>query len=41
MKKPYIKPEMEIYEFDTEDVITTSGEDGNQTTVEINDTEED
>ena len=29
MKKMYIKPEMEIYEFDTEDVITTSGEEIN------------
>lgn len=26
MKKLYIKPEMEITEFDTEDVITTSGD---------------
>ena len=25
-KKKYIHPEMEITEFDTEDVITTSGE---------------
>ncbi len=25
MKKTYIKPEMEITEFETEDVITTSG----------------
>lgn len=35
MKKPYIKPEMDIYEFDTEDIITTSGGD------EINDDEDD
>lgn len=28
MKKPYKKPEMEITEFDTEDVITTSNPDG-------------
>lgn len=26
MEKKYITPEMEITEFDTEDVITTSGE---------------
>ena len=26
MKKPYIKPDVEIVEFDTEDVITTSNE---------------
>jgi len=33
MKKKYMKTEMEIIEFDTEDVITTSdltGEDGNE-----------
>lgn len=24
MKKKYVKPEMEIFEFDNEDVITTS-----------------
>ena len=34
MKKPYIKPEMEVTEFDIEDVIATSGE-------EINDEEDD
>ena len=26
MKKKYVKPDMEITEFDIEDVITTSGE---------------
>ena len=35
MKKKYIKPEMEITEFDVEDVITTSdqwnGEEGKNT----------
>jgi len=35
MKKPYIKPEMDIYEFDTEDIITTSNGD------EVNDAEDD
>jgi len=33
MKKKYMKTEMEIIEFDTEDVLTTSdltGEDGNE-----------
>ena len=35
MKKPYIKPEMDIYEFDTEDIITTSDGD------EINGAEDD
>ena len=30
MEKKYITPEMEITEFDTEDVITTSGEDPEQ-----------
>ena len=29
MKKKYIKTEMEIIEFDVEDVITTSGEGNN------------
>ena len=28
MKKEYITPEMEITEFDTEDIITTSGLNG-------------
>ena len=37
MKKPYIKPEMEVTEFDIEDVIANSGEDGH----EINDEEDD
>ena len=35
MKKPYIKPEMDIYEFDTEDIINTSNGD------EVNDAEDD
>ena len=35
MKKPYIKPEMDIYEFDTEDIIITSNGD------EVNDAEDD
>lgn len=35
MKKPYKKPEMEITEFDTEDVITTSNGE------EINDVDDD
>jgi len=29
-KKQYVTPEMEITEFDTEDVITTSGETNGQ-----------
>jgi hypothetical protein len=30
MRKKYIKPEMEISEFDLEDIITTSNEGGYQ-----------
>ena len=45
MKKKYISPEMDIIEFDTKDVITTSGMGGDtwwndsgniQTTVQVN-----
>ena len=39
MKKTYKKPELEIVEFDTEDVITTS--DGTSTDDEHTGTEED
>lgn len=36
MKEKYITPEMEIVEFDVEDVITTSNTNGDPTTPDVN-----
>lgn len=36
MKKPYIKPDVEIVEFETEDVITTSSWTNGNTTQDYN-----
>lgn len=36
MKKPYIKPDVEIVEFETEDVITTSSQTNGNTAQDYN-----